>query len=208
MSIIEHNMKSLISEIIDKMDIKSNAKTQMQEEETYEYDGLTYMERKIKKIQKSSMRYFDSSLSGMKKSYSRIQREQLELKKQRAEKEDSNNTNENYVVYKKDDKAIVSQANQENNENDISFLNKKRGNAKKLVAIHGYTPIKKSKPNNIIEEYNDFGTMMSKAIKAKPKIQINKENYIEELKKQKEEELNKNKADSTHKELKQVIKLE
>lgn len=205
---IEQTMKEYILELIDKINISQSKRHQINEEETYEYDGLTYMQRKIKIIQKNNMKLFSTSLSGLMKSYSRIEKEQLQLKQLKEEKEENLNEKENYVVYKNDDKRIQPQVIQENNQSNESFLHKKRENPILLLDTHGYTPIKKNKPVISNEEYEDFGSMMSKAIKAKPKIQINKEAFIEKLKMEKQNELNKNKANSTHMELKQVIKIE
>ena len=121
------------------------------------YESKNFLERKKLLNQQN---YEWGSLCDLKKSYCRIEREQMKL---REEKENNNlNNNKNLKIEIKEDFNTL--------------LNKKRINDNKPIHS-GYTPIKKKKIY-YNEKYEDFGSFMSKAIKSKPKIQIQKEKFL------------------------------
>ena len=124
------------------------------------------MERKIRRLQREAAKSF-GALDHMKKSYSRIEREQMKLKEEK-ENQDANTT-QNYP------NIVVA----------TKLLNKKRESDEK-EKHSGYTPIKKQKKIYDNNDFEDFGTFMEKAKKSKPLIQRQKEQFIFEQNKKKE----------------------
>ena len=161
----------VVQEVQKETTLSINEETNKEEEkiknEEEEFDSsLTYMERKIRRLQREAAKSF-GALDHMKKSYSRIEREQMKLKEEKENKDA--NTTQNYP-------NIVVAA---------KLLNKKRESDEK-EKHSGYTPIKKQKKMYENNDFEDFGTFMEKAKKSKPLIQRQKEQFIYEQNKKKE----------------------
>jgi hypothetical protein len=149
-------IKDIIYNILDKINI--NKKEEIKKINNINLEGKTYIERKILLLNQNNNEW--GSLGDLKKSYCRLEREQMKL---REEKE--NNT-------------LINNKNLKNEikEDFNTLLNKKRINNNNPIHS-GYTPIKKNKIY-YNEKYEDFDTFMSKVIKSKPKIQIQKEKFL------------------------------
>lgn len=159
------NKEAIVAQEIQKETILSINEEIKNEEEEFD-STLTYMERKIRRLQREAAKSF-GALDHMKKSYSRIEREQMKLKEEK-ENQDSNTT-QNYP------NIVVA----------TKLLNKKRESDEK-EKHSGYTPIKKQKKIYENNDFEDFGTFMEKAKKSKPLIQRQKEQFIFEQNKKKE----------------------
>lgn len=162
---ISPNKEAIVAQEIQKETILSINKEINKEEEEFD-SSLTYMERKIRRLQREAAKSF-GALDHMKKSYSRIEREQMKLKEEK-ENQDANTT-QNYP------NIVVA----------TKLLNKKRESDDK-EKHSGYTPIKKQKKIYDNNDFEDFGTFMEKAKKSKPLIQRQKEQFIFEQNKKKE----------------------
>lgn len=162
---ISPNKEATVSQEIQKETILSINEEIKNEEEEFD-STLTYMERKIRRLQREAAKSF-GALDHMKKSYSRIEREQMKLKEEK-ENQDANTT-QNYP------NIVVA----------TKLLNKKRESDEK-EKHSGYTPIKKQKKIYENNDFEDFGTFMEKAKKSKPLIQRQKEQFIFEQNKKKE----------------------
>ena len=162
---ISPNKEAIVAQEIQKETILSINEEIKNEEEEFD-STLTYMERKIRRLQREAAKSF-GALDHMKKSYSRIEREQMKLKEEK-ENQDSNTT-QNYP------NIVVA----------TKLLNKKRESDEK-EKHSGYTPIKKQKKIYENNDFEDFGTFMEKAKKSKPLIQRQKEQFIFEQNKKKE----------------------
>ena len=159
------NKEAIVAQEIQKETTLSINEEIKNEEEEFD-STLTYMERKIRRLQREAAKSF-GALDHMKKSYSRIEREQMKLKEEK-ENQDSNTT-QNYP------NIVVA----------TKLLNKKRESDDK-EKHSGYTPIKKQKKIYNTNDFEDFGTFMEKAKKSKPLIQRQKEQFIFEQNKKKE----------------------
>ena len=144
-------IKDIIYNILDKINI--NKKEEIKKNNNLNLEGKTYIERKIILLNQNNFEW--GSLGDLKKSYCRLEREQMKLK---------------------EEKEYNINVNNQIKEDFNTLLNKKKINENKYLHS-GYTPIKKKK---ILYEqpYEDFSTFMSKAIKGKPKIQIQKEEFL------------------------------
>ena len=159
------NKEAIVAQEIQKETTLSINEEIKNEEEEFD-STLTYMERKIRRLQREAAKSF-GALDHMKKSYSRIEREQMKLKEEK-ENQDANTT-QNYP------NIVVA----------TKLLNKKRESDEK-EKHSGYTPIKKQKKMYDNNDFEDFGTFMEKAKKSKPLIQRQKEQFIFEQNKKKE----------------------
>ena len=159
------NKEAIVAQEIQKETTLSINEEIKNEEEEFD-STLTYMERKIRRLQREAAKSF-GALDHMKKSYSRIEREQMKLKEEK-ENQDANTT-QNYP------NIVVA----------TKLLNKKRESDEK-EKHSGYTPIKKQKKIYENNDFEDFGTFMEKAKKSKPLIQRQKEQFIFEQNKKKE----------------------
>lgn len=159
------NKEAIVAQEIQKETTLSINEEIKNEEEEFD-STLTYMERKIRRLQREAEKSF-GALDHMKKSYSRIEREQMKLKEEK-ENQDANTT-QNYP------NIVVA----------TKLLNKKRESDEK-EKHSGYTPIKKQKKIYENNDFEDFGTFMEKAKKSKPLIQRQKEQFIFEQNKKKE----------------------
>ena len=88
----------VVQEVQKETTLSINEETNKEEEkiknEEEEFDSsLTYMERKIRRLQREAAKSF-GALDHMKKSYSRIEREQMKLKEEKENKDA--NTTQNY----------------------------------------------------------------------------------------------------------------
>ena len=151
-NIKEMIIKSIIYNIINELKINNKKLNN-----NSIYEGKSYLERK--KIL-NQQNYEWGSLCDLKKSYCRLEREQMKLREEKENNILNNNTN----------------LKNEIKEDFNTLLNKKRINDNKPIHS-GYTPIKKKKIY-YNEKYEDFGTFMNNAIKSKPKIQIQKEKFL------------------------------
>lgn len=165
------------SEITNNIIINNDKK-----EEIIFPSSLTYMERKILLLQQQTRKDF-GSLSQMKKTYSRVEREKMKLK----EEKENKNLNNNEKLLETFPNIFVA-SNQLLNKKRL--LEEKNKDDSKKEEIHsGYTPIKRKKIVYDQTSYEDFGTFMKNAKKNKPLIQLQKEKFIQEQNKKKEEQL-------------------
>lgn len=146
--------------------------------------SLTYMERKILLLQQQTKNEF-GSLSQLKKTYSRVEREKMKLKEEKEkENKDSNNTEKTLESFPN---IVVATSQLLSKKRPLD--EKHKDDSQKEVTHSGYTPIKRKKIVYDQTSYEDFGTFMKNAKKNKPLIQLQKEKFIQEQNKKKEEQL-------------------
>jgi hypothetical protein len=155
-----------------------------------------YMKRKLSQIRNEILNSFGSSSLELKRTYSKIEQEKIELKnkldsevKSKDEQEKKHNTcNLNNSTY-----DFMSDAKRHK-----SKLEKERDYALQVQNMIG----KKRKSNGEVEDINnidtklsqcqnldDWNTLMGNSIKKKSKLEIEKEIFLEETKKRKEQQL-------------------
>lgn len=194
---IENGQQILVSQTVDESDIKYDY--------LLKYDHTlnkeqSYMKRKLNSLQSEVISSFGQNSLELKKSYSRVEKEKIELKKNIDQekiitsKENINLINtklEEIIVpsssFMTDAKVYKSKLEQEKEASSKSklFLGAKR--EKDLSEATDNSSLSLKKHKDLFHE--DWSTLMSNSVKKKSTLELEKEKFLEECKKKKEESL-------------------
>jgi hypothetical protein len=151
-----------------------------------------YMKRKLSQIRNDVLNSFGSSNLELKKSYSKIELEKIELKKKLIQEQNAKEelVQKNYVVSNRNvstsndfmSDAKIHKSKLEHDKEYSVMMQKMIGN-KRNSSDEFINSNKKS------DEANDWTSLMATSIKKKSRIEIEKEKFLEETKKRKEEQL-------------------
>lgn len=194
---IENGQQIFVSQTLDESDIKYDY--------LLKYDHTlnkeqSYMKRKLNSLQSEVISSFGQNSLELKKSYSRVEKEKIELKKIidqekiSTSKENINLINtklEEIIVssssFMTDAKVYKSKLEQEKEASSKSklFLGAKR--EKDLSEATDNSSLSLKKHKDLFHE--DWSTLMNNSVKKKSTLELEKEKFLEECKKKKEESL-------------------
>lgn len=194
---IENGQQIFVSQTLDESDIKYDY--------LLKYDHTlnkeqSYMKRKLNSLQSEVISSFGQNSLELKKSYSRVEKEKIELKKI-IDQEKINTSKENINLintkleeiivssssFMTDAKVYKSKLEQEKEASSKSklFLGAKR--EKDLSEATDNSSLSLKKHKDLFHE--DWSTLMNNSVKKKSTLELEKEKFLEECKKKKEESL-------------------
>lgn len=194
---IENGQQIFVSQTLDESDIKYDY--------LLKYDHTlnkeqSYMKRKLNSLQSEVISSFGQNSLELKKSYSRVEKEKIELKKIiDQEKIITSKENINLINTKLEEiivssssfmteaKVYKSKLEQEKEASSKSklFLGAKREKDLSEATENSSLSLKKHK--DLFHE--DWSTLMNNSVKKKSTLELEKEKFLEECKKKKEESL-------------------
>lgn len=151
----------------------------------YESEPVNFMKKKLLSIQDEVFKAFGSENLEIKKKYSKLELEKIEAEKKKSFKSCLKENSEN-LIPKHTANSFMS---------DVKLHKSKLELEREMIMQQKQKLelLKNKRQGNSLNECEDFSTMMDNSIRKKPTIQLEKEKFIEESKRKKEEML-KNRA--------------